>query len=135
MKNNPKVNRDKVLPPTPSFSSRAIEQINLIKQHDFTLMDKFFRIAIKGKECDGFTYEAYFDEKSCDDFFVPVEENGMTVKVLLDPFSAFYLRNVQVDYQIDIEENTDGFIITNPEQELHSGKFWVKKGASKPPMA
>lgn len=134
MKNNPKVNRDKVLQPTPSFSSKALEQINLIKQHDFTLENKYFRIAIKGKECDGFTYEAYFDEKNMDDFIVTIEGDVTSIQILFDPFSAFYLKNVQVDYQIDLEENTDGFLITNPEQDLHSGKFWVKKGASKPPM-
>lgn len=134
MKNSQKVNRNKVPTPQPQITSEALEQIILIKQHDFTLQEKSFRIAIKGKECDGFTYEAYFDQQNEDDFKILFEKKGQTIELIFDPFSAFYLKHVKVDYKISLEDNTDGFIIDNPDQDQHTGKFWVRKGASKPPL-
>ena len=59
-------------------------------------------------------------------------KDGESISVLFDPFSAFYLPNVEIDYLLDYENNVDGFVINNPDQDLHKGKFWVQKELSSP---
>ena len=66
------VNREKVLAPKFTISNEARTQIELMKKMDFTIEDKQFRVAIKGKECDGFTYEVYFDVVNLSDFVIPL---------------------------------------------------------------
>tara|TARA_B100000925_G_C22001198_1_gene471366 strand:- start:1507 stop:1920 length:414 start_codon:yes stop_codon:yes gene_type:complete len=134
MLNTSKIDKSSVPTPKPKVTESAFSQIILMKKHDFTLENKDLRISIKGKECDGFTYEAFFDLKNDEDLFCLISDGSDKAYLLFDPFSAFYLQKVELDYILDPEENIDGFTINNPDQELHKGKFWVQKGASKPPM-
>ena len=127
------VNREKVLAPKFTISNEARTQIELMKKMDFTIEDKQFRVAIKGKECDGFTYEVYFDVVNLSDFVIPLKEETGTC-IIMDPFSAFYMPNFSIDYLFDPDENLEGFIIKNSEQTQHQGKFWVKKEAKTPPL-
>ena len=129
-----KIDKNSVAMPVPRVSAAAFSQISLIKKHDYTLEGKLLRVAIKGKECDGFTYEVFFDEQKDDDFVCCLQKDGETISVLFDPFSAFYLPNVEINYILDHENNVDGFVINNPDQDLHKGKFWVQRNSKKPPM-
>ena len=133
MQNPPAVDQEKVTTPQVNVTPEAWMQLKLIKKMDFTLVNKHVRVAIKGKECDGFTYEVYFDTPNEDDFIINVEE-GTSPSVILDPFSAFYLPSFTIKYMLNLENSSEGFFIENHKQSQHHGKFWVKKGGKTPPL-
>ena len=60
MKSSKQVDHSKVSHPVVDMTKVAYDQLRLIKKNDFTVHEKELRIAIKGKECDGFTYEVFF---------------------------------------------------------------------------
>src|SRR5919199_4900586 len=85
------------------------------------------RVAIQGGGCSGFQYGLGFDRG-------PVEgdhefqANG--VPVVVDPFSAPYLRGAEIDYVDSIEAS--GFAINNPNAVSSCGcghSFQVEEGA------
>jgi iron-sulfur cluster insertion protein len=129
-----KIKKDAVSVPTPFVTKAAFAQLSLMKKLDFTLENKALRVAIKGKECDGFTYEIFFDEKKEDDLTCTVTHEDEKIEILFDPFSAFYLQNVTINYLFDPINDLDGFEVLNPDQNKQKGKFWVQKNAKKPPM-
>ena len=133
MQKQPKVDRSKVNRPKVEVSSLAWDQLKLIKKMDYTLEEKHLRVAIKGKECDGFTYEVYFDQKKEDDFIIK-SNNHLGPMIVMDPFSAFYLNDSKISYVLNPEDDSEGFCIENLNQSVQHGKFWVKKGAKTPPL-
>ena len=68
------------------------------------------RVAIEGGGCSGFQYGLGFDRAALEGDQV-LECEGVTVVV--DPFSAPYLRGATVDYLETIQES--GFKIDNPQ--------------------
>jgi iron-sulfur cluster assembly protein len=74
------------------------------------------RVAIAGGGCSGFQYELGFDRGAVEDDQVFVSEG---VSVVVDPFSAPYLRGVTVDYLETIQEA--GFKIENPNAVASCG--------------
>ena len=121
--------------PKITFSREALEQLNLIAAHDFTLEGKNLRITISGKNCEGFTYSVGFTEKDEDDLLIETPQ-GLTV--LLDPFTAFYLQEATIDYQQNFggegEEEEEGLVIINHRQGDHAGKFWRNNPEKMPPV-
>ena len=69
---------------------------------------KVFRLYVEQGGCSGMQYSMTFDEKRPDDLLG--ESHGITV--LVDPFSAQYLRGAQVDFSDSL--TSGGFKITNP---------------------
>jgi iron-sulfur cluster assembly accessory protein len=67
------------------------------------------RVAIQGGGCSGFQYGLGFDSGS-QEGDLELEQHGVTVVV--DPFSAPYLRGAQIDFLEGIQES--GFKIDNP---------------------
>jgi len=67
------------------------------------------RVAIEGGGCSGFQYGLGFDH-GAQEGDVEFQSEGVTVVV--DPFSAPYLRGARVDYLETIQES--GFKIDNP---------------------
>ena len=67
------------------------------------------RVAIEGGGCSGFQYGLGFD-RGAQEGDVELECGG--VKVVVDPFSAPYLKGATVDYLETIQES--GFKIDNP---------------------
>ncbi|MDP9262616.1 MAG: iron-sulfur cluster insertion protein ErpA [Actinomycetota bacterium] len=67
------------------------------------------RVAIEGGGCSGFQYGLGFDH-GAQEGDLQFESEG--VKVVVDPFSAPYLRGARVDYLETIQES--GFKIDNP---------------------
>jgi iron-sulfur cluster assembly accessory protein len=67
------------------------------------------RVAIEGGGCSGFQYGLGFDRGALEG---DVEFECEGVKVVVDPFSAPYLRGATVDYLETIQES--GFKIDNP---------------------
>src|SRR5574337_769748 len=74
------------------------------------------RVAIEGGGCSGFQYGLGFD-RAAQEGDRAFECEGVTVVV--DPFSAPYLRGAQVDYLETIQES--GFKIDNPNAVASCG--------------
>lgn len=110
----------------------AFEQIQLMKENDFTLGEQEFRVQISGKGCDGFDYQMGFDKKKNDDKEIRAYNDQLII--LMDPFTEFYTSEATIDYVFDHVNNCDGFSITNHKQHEHKGKFF-KDTSKLPPWA
>ena len=129
-----KVNKDLVLPPIVMFTERALSQLKLIIENDFTLAGKYFRVVVSGKGCEGFTYAAGFTDLNDDDFQVRIANTDEEIYVLVDPFAAFYLQIASVDFVQDFEQDAEGFVIVNHAQSEFKGKFWRAAPEKTPPV-
>ena len=127
----PKVDRHLVQTPKIKVGQEALMQLDLILKNDPTLAGPYFRIIISGKGCDGFTYQTYFDGTKKDDFII---ELTTKVKIVMDPFCAYYLQNGTLEYAFDDVENIEGFIVTNLDQDKFQLKFWRKNEELTPPL-
>ncbi|HWX20483.1 MAG TPA: iron-sulfur cluster insertion protein ErpA [Candidatus Binatia bacterium] len=76
---------------------------------------KTLRVYIEQGGCSGMQYSMVFDERRPDD--VAAEVDG--VSVLVDPFSAQYLRGAVVDFSDSLTGG--GFKITNPQARQTCG--------------
>jgi iron-sulfur cluster assembly accessory protein len=76
---------------------------------------KTLRIYVEQGGCSGMQYSMIFDEKRADD--LASEMHG--VSVLVDPFSAKYLRGTVVDFSNDL--TAGGFKISNPNAKQSCG--------------
>jgi iron-sulfur cluster assembly accessory protein len=76
---------------------------------------KTLRLYVEQGGCSGMQYSMTFDERRADDF--ASEMNG--VSVLVDPFSAQYLRGAQVDFSDSL--TAGGFKISNPNASQSCG--------------
>ncbi|HKS38771.1 MAG TPA: iron-sulfur cluster insertion protein ErpA [Verrucomicrobiae bacterium] len=76
---------------------------------------KSLRVFVEGGGCSGMQYAMVFDEKREDDSVA--EFYG--VSVLVDPFSANYLRGAVVDFKDEL--NGGGFKISNPNARQSCG--------------
>lgn len=114
----------------------AVRQIQLMKDNDYTLEGLEFRIKIGGKGCEGFTYDTGFSEIHPDDLIIEKEFPliNFKLKVLIDPFTAYYTQTATLDYLLDIQSNEEGFVLTNAAQGEHKGKFF-KDESKIPPWA
>src|SRR2546423_14175644 len=73
------------------------------------------RVFVEGGGCSGMQYSMVFDDKREDDF--SAEFHG--VFVLVDPFSANYLRGSVIDFADEL--NGGGFKISNPNARHSCG--------------
>jgi iron-sulfur cluster assembly protein len=91
------------------------------------------RVAIEGGGCSGFQYGLGFDRGAVEgDHEFEVEG----VRIVVDPFSAPYLRGASVDYLETIQES--GFKIDNPNAVSSCGcghSFQVADGEDAPDAA
>lgn len=129
-----KVNKDLVLPPVIMFTERALSQLKLIIDNDFTLAGKYFRIVVSGKGCEGFTYAAGFTDLNDDDFQVRIANTDEEIYVIVDPFAGFYLQEASVDFIQDFDLDAEGFVIVNHAQGEFKGKFWRAAPEKTPPI-
>jgi iron-sulfur cluster assembly accessory protein len=84
------------------------------------------RVAIEGGGCSGFSYGLGFDRGAVEGDH---EYESEGVRVVVDPFSAPYLRGASVDYLETIQES--GFKIDNPNAVSSCGcgsSFQVAEG-------
>jgi iron-sulfur cluster assembly protein len=84
------------------------------------------RVAIQGGGCSGFQYGLGFDAGSAEGDF-EIELEG--VRVVVDPFSAPYLRGASIDFKNTVQES--GFKIENPNAVASCGcghSFTVAEG-------
>ena len=117
-------------------SDSAVRQIQLMQENDYTLDGLSFRIKIGGKGCGGFTYDTGFSEFHQDDLVIETDYPliNFKLKVLIDPFTAFYTMDSTLDYLLDPTNNEEGFVITNAADGDHKGKFF-KDESKLPPWA
>jgi iron-sulfur cluster assembly accessory protein len=76
---------------------------------------KFLRVYVEQGGCSGMQYSMIFDERRADD--LSGEMHG--VEVLVDPFSAQYLRGAVVDYSDCL--TAGGFKVSNPNARQSCG--------------
>jgi Fe-S cluster assembly iron-binding protein IscA len=114
----------------------AVRQIQLMQENDYTLEGLRFRIKIGGKGCGGFTYDTGFSEHHPDDLIIEQQFPliNFNLKILMDPFTAFYTQCATLDYLLDPASNEEGFVLTNAADGQHKGKFF-KDESKLPPWA
>jgi iron-sulfur cluster assembly protein len=91
------------------------------------------RVAIQGGGCSGFQYGLGFDSGPVDDD-VTLEQHG--VSIVVDPYSAPYLKGATIDFLNGLEES--GFKIDNPNAQASCGcghSFTVADDAEAAPGA
>ena len=93
----------------------AAREIKSILAREKENSGKGFRVYVEGGGCSGMQYGMLFDEKRADDLVA--ELHG--VSVLVDPFSANYLRGSVVDFSDALTGG--GFKITNPQAKQSCG--------------
>jgi len=76
---------------------------------------KTLRVFVEQGGCSGMQYSMLFDEKRPDD--LATEMHG--VSVLVDPFSAKFIRGAVVDFSDDL--TAGGFKISNPQPRQSCG--------------
>ena len=98
-----------------SLTESAARQIKTMVAEQPENAGKTLRVYVEGGGCSGLQYGLVFDEKRADD--LAVEFFG--VSVLIDPFSAGYLRGSVVDFKDEL--NGGGFKISNPNARQSCG--------------
>ena len=100
--------------PVISLTPAAAEEVkSMLTQPENT--GKILRVYVEQGGCSGMQYSMVFDEKRPDDF--AVEMHG--VSVLVDPFSAKYLKGTVVDFSNALTGG--GFKISNPNAKQSCG--------------
>jgi iron-sulfur cluster assembly accessory protein len=88
--------------------------------------DLVLRVAIQGGGCSGFQYGLGFDTAPAEGDEI-LEQEG--VRVVIDPYSAPYLRGATIDFLNGLQES--GFKIDNPNATTSCGcghSFQVEEG-------
>ncbi len=97
-----------------TLTENAAEEVkDILKQPENA--GKTLRIYVEQGGCSGMQYSMVFDEKRADD--IATEMHG--VAVLVDPFSANYLRGTVVDFSDTMTGG--GFKIANPNAKQSCG--------------
>jgi iron-sulfur cluster assembly protein len=100
--------------PVVTLTESAAEEVkSILTQTENT--GKTLRVYVEQGGCSGMQYAMVFDEKRPDDF--SAEMHG--VSVLVDPFSAKYLRGAVVDFSNALTGG--GFKIANPNARQSCG--------------
>jgi iron-sulfur cluster assembly protein len=116
-----------------SLTPTAAEKIRELMAEDPDGQSSVLRVAIQGGGCSGFQYGLGFDAGPVEDDET-LELHGVTV--VIDPYSAPYLRGATIDFLSGIEES--GFKIDNPNASASCGcghSFTVDEGAEAAPGA
>ena len=98
-----------------SLTPSAASQIKLLLVADPEKAGQTLRVYVEAGGCSGMQYGMVFDERRADD--LSAEFDG--VSVIVDPFSANYLRGSVVDYEDSL--NGGGFKIKNPNARQSCG--------------
>jgi iron-sulfur cluster assembly accessory protein len=98
-----------------TLTESAASQIKEIWANDPEKNGKPLRVFVESGGCSGMQYSMVFDEKRPDD--LATEMHG--VSVLVDPFSAQYIRGAIVDFSDSL--TAGGFKISNPNARQSCG--------------
>ena len=92
-----------------ALTERAAAKIRELQGEEPNGDAEVLRIAVQGGGCSGFEYALGFDRGAQEGDF-ELEAHG--VRVVVDPFSAPYLRGATIDFLDGLQES--GFKIENP---------------------
>jgi len=108
-----------------SLTTHAAEEVKSLLQKPENA-GKTLRVYVEKGGCSGMQYSMVFDEKRQDDF----TEEMHGVSVLVDPFSAQYIRGAVVDFSDSL--TAGGFKISNPNasQSCGCGKSFTAEATS-----
>ena len=101
--------------PAVRLTASAATQIKVLLASDPEKAGKTLRVYVEAGGCSGMQYGMVFDEHRADD--ISAEFEG--VAVIVDPFSANYLRGAVVDFVDSL--NGGGFKIQNPNARQSCG--------------
>ncbi len=110
-----------------TLTERAAAKIRELMAGEPAGEAEVLRVAVQGGGCSGFQYGLGFD-RGLQEGDHELELHG--VPVVIDPFSAPYLKGAEVDYVDSIE--AAGFAISNPNATSSCGcghSFQVEEGA------
>jgi iron-sulfur cluster assembly accessory protein len=110
-----------------SLTPNAASKVRELMAEEPDGQDLVLRVAIQGGGCSGFQYGLGFDSGVAEGDEV-LELEG--VRVVVDPFSAPYLRGATIDFLNGLQES--GFKIDNPNATASCGcghSFQVEEGA------
>jgi len=93
-----------------TLTSRAVEQVKQLRAREGLPETRALRVSVVGGGCSGFSYQLDFDDGPRDDDRV-LEYDG--VRVLVDPTSAEYLAETEIDFVSSLHGG--GFKFTNPK--------------------
>ena len=100
--------------PVISLTPSAVEEVRALLGKPEN-SGKLLRVYVEQGGCSGMQYSMVFDERRPDD--VASDFNG--IAVLIDPFSAQYLRGSVVDFSDSLTGG--GFKVTNPNARQSCG--------------
>ena len=101
--------------PVIELTGNAANEVRSILEKNPSNAGKFLRVYVEKGGCSGMQYGMTFDEKRDGD--LSVDTHG--VSVLVDPFSAEYLRGTVVDFSDALTGG--GFKISNPKAKQSCG--------------
>ncbi len=101
--------------PIINITENAAKQIQAILNSETENAGKNLRVYVEAGGCSGMQYGMVFDEKRPDD----LASEAFGVAVLVDPFSANYLRGSTIDFADDLSGG--GFKIKNPNAHRSCG--------------
>lgn len=101
--------------PVVTLTDNAARQVKSILDSEKENAGKALRVYVEAGGCSGLQYGMTFDEKRPDD--LSAEFNG--VAVVVDPFSANYLKGSVIDYSDELSGG--GFKIKNPNAHSSCG--------------
>lgn len=111
---NTKMDTNTVAEPVVSLTPSAAEEVKLILEKPENA-GKTLRVYVEQGGCSGMQYGMVFDEPRPDDFAAVIHG----VSVLVDPFSAQYVRGAVVDFNDSL--TAGGFKISNPNARQSCG--------------
>ena len=98
-----------------TLTESAAGQIKAMLTAEANATGKALRVYVEGGGCSGMQYGMVFDEQRPDDLTVDMH----AVSILVDPFSANYLRGAMIDFSHELSGG--GFKITNPNARQSCG--------------
>ena len=101
--------------PAVSLTETAANHVKEMLVEQAENAGKFLRVYVEDGGCSGMQYGMVFDEKRADDRV----SDFHGVSVLVDPFSANYLRGTVIDFSDDLTGG--GFKISNPKARQSCG--------------
>jgi iron-sulfur cluster assembly protein len=113
-----------------TLTARAAEKVRGLMADEPAGEAEVLRIAIQGGGCSGFEYALGFDRGAQDG---DTELEFHDVRVVVDPFSAPYLKGATIDFLETLQES--GFKIDNPNASSSCGcghSFQVEDGEAAP---
>ncbi len=113
-----------------ALTERAAQKILALMAEEPEGEATVLRVAVQGGGCSGFEYALGFDRSALEG---DVQTSSHGVDVVVDPFSAPYLRGASIDYLETIQEA--GFKIENPNAVSACGcghSFQVAEGEELP---